>query len=697
MVDETTVKPMPASQASVERDPAPAAGTRVAQESSWSYDGGQATSTSNSTYSTYLFGRSGQTDKPLWSDSMQGRIAIRLISRGIFGAIAFTWGQKIAAKQLDGYEPERWKFDKSKPLQMIAKGIDESVGRGIRFGAKHMAPKHIREDAGFYKHFIEDSTIFRTKNYFHGGPDGNGFGDVVGRTLGAEVVGVTFDFAMASIADATVRNVIQAFDPNNRKPWVLDKDGNASTKGTWDWGKWAQSVGRATWRIMSKNQLEDWAAAIPYVYQMKFQRQWLANKFPGAKPFLDKSDNGANLKVDRHGDIVGDYHVAGAIDLQARFVGYNWYTLMYREGYDAVGNAFNKWKEDGFKLSMPNMKNPIGAVFEGAGSFVRYTIKSFIKANIYMQPAVPFFWAMRVPQSKRRAGYILEGSAPGENAWASTQTTGQIVEEYARQSGKSPADVSAAMFRKFKAGDHEIDYLRFKSTNFMVTPGMNGKKMPEQVVVGDRVMADTALAQMHPHSWKTTKNLFAKVLNPLGAVSHWSGLKMESVVDAVLPAGNLKNYMVRDGFVKDAVDASFSYTPYMIAKAETALRVDQRPNNNELGEMDKAIYRMIDNTFAFNLPGAIRAGGDIVRLSFSAKDDPRSREGKVVEAESDEKVRAAPQTTVQAPTVARARGAAVQVEQLARESDNERERSWAEDVAGQKLAARFQPSQHTIH
>jgi hypothetical protein len=79
--------------------------------------------------------------------------------------------------------------------------------------------------------------------------------------------------------------------------------------------------------------------------------------------------------------------------------------------------------------------------------------------------------------------------------------------------------------------------------------------------------------------------------------------------------------MDRETLLREMVDASYSYTPYMIAKAEFGLRVDDRPSNGGLGRMDKAIYNAMDALATFKLRDFIRHTkeiGGIIGENFSA-------------------------------------------------------------------------------
>lgn len=90
-------------------------------------------------------------------------------------------------------------------------------------------------------------------------------------------------------------------------------------------------------------------------------------------------------------------------------------------------------------------------------------------------------------------------------------------------------------------------------------------------------------------------------------------------------------------------DASFAYTPYMIAKAETARRWDNK-------DMDSAIYRLMDGVVSFNLgetKAALKDIGNILTNPPPTVEDPGMLQNKVT---GDAK----PNTMVSAPTVSRA-------------------------------------------
>jgi len=645
--------------------------------------------TQDSSYQTYLFGSAGSAESPAWSESVKGRAMIRLFSRGIVGAAFFAVGGRMAHYQLQGYgrtvqtleggaTKEIWHMDTSKPLQWIARGFDATFGRAFESGIRTAA--RINHTPKAATEFARKAMTFRSTRDFN--VAGQALKGMTGRTYGAEVVGITFDFAMASLGDAMTRNMIQAIDPNVRKPWLLNDKGEPAERGDKkhiDWGIWAKSSAKTAWRVFSKNQGEDWAAAVPYVFQMKFQRQFLNNimgqRFRGHMIGFDNNWNGGAYKIDQTGKIIGDYQLAGAIDLHARFVGYNWYTLMFREAYDNVANAFTKWKENGFSIKphWPENVNPITAAVDGVGHSLRYVTKSFIKANLYMNPAVIPFWMMRVPQSKWRSGLIHPDAA--------NEKLGLALASDSHAQRVMPTLAEGINLREMAGNNRQF------------------------LNVGDRQIVNP-ITESHPYTGEYYKGFkpgfetgFSKFLNPIGKLSYKLGSFVAKHSEPILPKGDnpigrfLGNKVEREKFMREYVDASLSYTPYMFAKAETALRVDDNKGDGKPGKMDQAIYRWIDNLTSFNVAGTWTATKDIARLSAHFEHEISGHEGEKVASKKTAPVR--PVTTVQADSVSRR-----DVIQLSRDEglDESHEKRWVETVMGRDYnAARVQPSTSTRH
>lgn len=625
--------------------------------------------TPDSSYQNYLFGSAGSTGAPAWSDSIKGRFLIRMVSRGLVGATFFAIGGRMASQQLDKYNPETWKWDSSKPLQAIAKGFDATLGKGIEKTVSAIARFKYPASASKAEMIGKRAVTFRdSRNY-------PGSGIPLGRSYGADIVGFTFDFAMASIGDASARSIIQAFDPNVKKKWLVNDDGAPAARGERKHflpGEWLKAVGKTSWRVLTKNQGEDWAAAIPYAFQMKFQRQFLSNvckkRWDGHQLVFDQGWNGGAYRVNTNGQIVRDYQLVGAIDLHARFVGYNWYTLMFREGYDAIGNAYNRWKENGYKISIPLPEhfNPITTPIDGALHAARYVTKSFIKANMYMNPAVCFFWPFRVAQSKWRGGKVVKEIAGGAVDWGASQAShvadpfsGKLYAQYA-----PPKD----MLDRFERG-------------------------------------------------------FSRVLNPLGWASYKLGEGVASGAERVYNKGLMPKGkwftgflagetgdVVKGGrrFAHEVVDAAVSYTPYMFAKQEFGLRVDDTKGDGKLGQMDTAIYKFMDDVAAFKL-GAIPADlKKMWKLGISFEREVKVREGGEVDGKPTENSYRTPASTIQTssirqvPVLLSQASAANDARYRSGHSSNdaqfEDEQRWAKRVSGSDVnPAQVHHGSPTIH
>lgn len=506
----------------------------------------------NEGYGSYLFGSAyDMPDGPKqanWSSYTSSRVMIRMFSRGIMGATLYTWANHAIPRQLRGYDPDMADLGKISefPLRYVAKFFDTAYGKPIEAYVKMIAPADKAE------RMAEDAIWFRRKNDYN-----NPFGRK-GRSIGAEVTAMSFDFAMGSVGDATGRYIVTCVDPNVDKDWM--KDGHFDAK------VFAQETAKEAWKIFSKNQGEDWAAALPYIYQMKYQRQALNNLYPGFKYTSDLQLNGGSWRVDREGHIVDSYAKAGALDLQARFSLYNWYTLMYRDAYDAVAEKFNHMmhgdKEPDLK-AVTGPADPLHSVLDTGGQGIRYAAKSLIKSMIYMTPAVPFFWATRVPQTKYKGvGIYIDPNNRSE---------GGIVQ--------MPNGASFS-FKDSSPNFHTPDGHRMRSGDPVVLNGRTlwGSELGAGFDPFDRAhtrgVLDTALTPWGESCYKTSEVLY-------------KGLRSVGIADRT-------NQVVNRQFVHDWTNASISYTPYMIAKAETAIRWD-RPL------MDKAIYRFIDGISGLNL------------------------------------------------------------------------------------------------
>ena len=679
----------------------------------------------DSSYQNTLFSSAGSLGKPAWSDSMTGRAMIRMLSRGVAGALFFTIGGRMSRMQLSGYDSAKTfrELDSKKPLQWIAKGFDIVFGKPIssmtRAGARLGGLEKTEADLLAWK-----AVNFRTKAYYHtmeGQLNAAGMPKNA-RSLGAEMVSISFDFAMMSVGDAMIRNFIQMIDPNLKKTWLLNDKGQIAGAGEakhFSLGKWVQATGKAAWRIVSKNQGEDWAVALPYVYQMKMQRHIIGKAFDhkGSKIFLDNSWNGGAYKLNAEGKIIGDYNLIGAMDLHARFVGYNVYTLMFREGYDAIANNLKKWKENHYAVHLSVPQHPLHSMKEA----FRYVVKSTIKGNMYMNPAVIPFWLFRVPQTKWRAAAINVEARAGENALLSKTKYSDRLAEQAHM----VVDVNGKLVQNHN------------TTRDRVQPYEPGNPQAPTAYVGDREVNNEFHGITSPNDkslyknfstntwWQRAEKKFSQAVNPFGQVCFNAGTRVSGFVERNLAetwfgkfAGMneskpyLTNAMTgeylkdakgsrilnvdsasRERFMRTMVDASFAYTPYFYAKTEFGLRVDDHPKDGGPGKMDTAIYSFMDNVAGLKLR---KAGGDIKRMVYlSTHDlrDPIMREGSAVVDETP-----VPATPVQTPKTTIAtketrHHAPVELsrapETAADASSDETDRSWAKAMWDRKNAVPY--------
>jgi len=494
-----------------------------------------------------------------WNETVQGRLAVRTLSRGVLGAAFFTMGGWYArrAEGMAGYVPGQ-KINWKKPLHWVAGGVDTFVGKPISFVVKTVTGS---ESLG------KRAVSFRPTMAHNG----------YARSLGEEVVGITTDFFCASIGDAMGRDIADMFDRNVEKKW-LDKEGHIKPMAA------VKGLAKTAWRYVSYNGGEDWAVAIPYAYFIRGQRAVLSKFSPGFEYDSDRSLNGGSHKVDEHGKRVGNYNAVGALDLQSRFTVYNIGTLMYREAYNYVAN-----KMQGKQAHLYGAQDrPVEhrGLLGNAEYLTKWAVRSVLKGTLYMTPSVPFFWITRTPQSKYKGAFInpekgvMTYEKPGFSATSAPHDMHGVVKanELSLISGNNP-------------GDHPFTRetpVRFSKFN----PNKNTWMMSE--LSQDRNPLRNGKIDVYDRSY----SLADGALNAIGAAS--SGARQvaqDLAVSAKETFSGTQNPMAERALKLSAdrfVNASISYTPYMMAKAEFARLWDD-------GKMDMATERMIDGAFKGNL------------------------------------------------------------------------------------------------
>lgn len=553
-----------------------------------------------------------------WNRDWKKRLAIRVFSRGMLGAVFFTAGGLLAQKWMlgkgTGYDPAKGFLEQKNPLQFIAKTIDTVIGKPIAavFGeeAVRFRPTHHRRE----------NVLSKT---------------TWGRSLGDEMVMVTFDFFSASIGDALGRDIVGWVDPNAKKGWQ-DDQGNFSLPTA------LKNMLKTTWRYVSYNGGEDWAVALPYVYYMKGQRALINHFSPGFKYDFDQGLNGGSHKVagnpfladgkaintKHRPEVIGNYAAEASWDLQGRFTVYNIGTLMYREAYDYIAD-----KMAGRQTALYGApdKQESKSVLGKAADVAKWVARSVIKGGIYMTPAVPFFWITRANQAKHRGLFIH------------------------KDLGMMVTFKDDAERKKFEAGDKNAKMQQIHANDMYSTGTRKANINPEAPVLYSAHISELAHVEgavpwnrqqpMYDAGWKlvdnhypvhinamnpaarhgisrsathvdpqyhfhpyrmgqdsaTRSSLFETITGRIGSWNYQAGKLLDPLakkIDGTAIGTKIKGALGIAGkdftrFTHPFVNASISYTPYMYAKAEAANLWDN-------GKMDLAAERLIDGATKLN-------------------------------------------------------------------------------------------------
>lgn len=529
--------------------------------------------------------RNKNEGEPLYK-SIGGRVLTRTISRGLFGAAFMTLGS-VAVNTWDPHEPVEGMRTVHKFMTGLSRVFDTVFGSPIKAA------------------FGEEAVKFRTKKVFSATASAQAIKEaeagayvpvtrINGRSLGEEMVGISFDFAAGSFGDALGRELISVIDPNYHKDWL--KDGHVN------FGAMAKSAGKSLWHIVSYNQMEDWAAALPYAYQMRAQRHFFGQNWPGSKFTIDRQNSGGSFVVGPEGEIKGTYMVPGALDLQARFMGYNFYTLMFRDVYNHSAMRLREWKKDGYSLHFHLPEHPIRAVEHAGEETAKYMAKSFIKSMLYMAPAVPFFWMFRTPQS-RNSGVFVSDSDDG----------GVVVKNKTHGVQPGPNGEPCLMVTTEENGERVATSVT--SDLFSVADHIGGEwkdgvlynkgKPVELWLHGEKITPEYLQKTFDPYDTKYCFNMFERTLNPLGKLTRSaSRLLNKNILEPITSTRFFSSYVEGSEYVQHLVkqyphvinrynlsntyvNSAMSYTPYMIAKYETANHID-------MPLFDAAAYRFLD-------------------------------------------------------------------------------------------------------
>jgi len=506
-------------------------------------------------------------NKRQWKDSVAGRGAIRLFSRGALGAAAFTWGTYYAGAKMRRYNPHA---SPKNFVQGIAKAYDIVFGTPIK---------------GLVNALGHDGEKFLT---FRPTLDGwSGYSGKMGRSLGHEVVGVTFDFASMSVGDFWGRKIADTLDPNVKKDWVNENGGINYTKA-------ATRFGYNWWTALTYAAGEDWAVGVPYVLTMRHIGTPLINKaFPGYAMDFDRNGAGGSLLVNDHGRIRSNFTTAGVFNLWERFTTYNIGTLLFRETYTWTANRLKHIWEHGERAPLVpfNPDNPDRtmpeAVVDGAKDLGLWASRNAVKATMYMLPAVPFFWLSRVPQHKYR-GYFIHPEKgilkymSGTEEMALRVHTQQLDPHFTPKTPVFFSNTHEAAANPFASGSFDPHAKTYGLLDWLLAP------------IGR--LSDRLRRKSHP---------FGRWLDKHPDIAYdLAGLELD-----VSPLGRKKLLSGR-AVANTYVNAAVAYAPYFWAKS------DLFAHAWDSGRTDVAIERTLKGLGMLNVP---EAGKGITEIGYALR------------------------------------------------------------------------------
>ncbi|MFO1241711.1 MAG: hypothetical protein U1E36_00680 [Rickettsiales bacterium] len=584
-----------------------------------------------------------------WTDSIWGRISTRLVSRGVLAAAGMTAGN-ILVRSYNPHQPYESMHVAHKVANRTIQAFDMTLGKAIktvfgpeavRFRAKRdyytseqldyiyskLNPSHVRQFAKpaeelFDKKFLKVLERDVEKKPWK-------VWEINGLSFGNEVWNLTVPFASASFADALGRSALAELDPNYKKDYIED--------GHVKFGKLASHIGKKISTAFFYNQMEDWFAAPFYVYQMKAQRRFLGSAFPGAKQHFDQGNAAGHILDLNTGTLSTHGMLAGAIDLQARFMGYNFYTLLFRDIVSHGKNKYEEWKEKGFHPSLPD--DPLSAGANAVSETGKYLAKSLIKSQLYMLPAVPFFWVFRVPQALS-GSVILTKKENGPVAMRAYQPFDKGTTEFPKPYTDSlPQSKPYPLFSPDIATSTTIsryasDYLATASDpkNLEQITNLGGKGYRPLFVWGEQLnrgqvenwikpASEGAIFDPYAHGRNAVERAWCKIgsvnaslskslhtnvgYKIFGELGNKDGAKIYDRDRARFLPKTIRPSLPTRDFVNNAI----AYTPYMIAKDESSRWMD-----NEV--MDASIYRTLDGITGLNWKSFSEGSRDIWHSVF---------------------------------------------------------------------------------
>ncbi len=503
---------------------------------------------------------------PLYK-SFIGSAEIQIVARGLFAAAFFA----LASRQL-----EEWHMGSAKqtwftqPLEWVANGVDAVIGTPATKVISAFAGAEKAEHIMTFNKYVANNHAI--KEALHTGETILNK-DAFGMSLGQAVVDVTWAFAAGSTGAAIGRNMVLLADPNYKTSWWHN--------GKIDVGDMVKSTAHETFRILTYNEGEDWAVAIPYLIQRRLLNGALNKSGIGNMWDLQNGTGNAHI-LNNDGTLGNSYEAVGVAKLQHEFPAYNVGTLIYRDLYNHIGHKIKDWREDGFQFEMKLPEDPLKDARQMASEALNYTVKSFIKAQLYMQPSMLAFSFANIGINKANATLIDEGTkefiTTSPTYSYNPENMVQWNSNFVNAAGETPAHAGiAARMNKLENGEAYF-------------AGKNPVNL--DALVG---------TDMYSHH----SSALSPIINPVGRATnaYANGLYTHITQPLSNHFGFDQNYDALRKMSDNFARAQTAYLPYMFTKYTLAQQVDTP-------EMDAAITRGLDGA----------ASGKVSELWAGAKD-----------------------------------------------------------------------------
>ena len=290
---------------------------------------------------------------------------------------------------------------------------------------------------------------------------------------------------------------------------------------------------------------------------------------------------------------------------------------MFRDLYHNAASKIEDWTS-GSKgtgnASTPQesfLDHPISNLASGVSETGKYVAKSLIKSAIYMAPAVVPFWMVRIPLDLDNALIMdpkkgmLTAKDPEHNF---TRRDPKRWKELGGQPGYNETLFSHITSADDDPGkDYRPTSARTGNLKDLHGGGTEEYQKPQNIYMDGDILSkkggigkDLENGTFDPKDKSYRKSIISKFLRPVTDLGNRYEKKVEKIFNHAyekdtwfskqvnnLYKGNMKSQNVSSVIAHDFVRGSMAYTPYMIAKAESA-------NLYDTPEMDASIYRMLD-------------------------------------------------------------------------------------------------------